>query len=135
MRLENSCQTRTSLTQAFLYPGVGLLETTNLSVGRGTDTPFEVIGAPWVDGRSLAVELNALELPGIAFVGASYRGVSLNRCVRDAYTVAPTVLRKLGVRFDAPDDTVSPTDSAESLGPQTPSMPTHIDQQQLEPAR
>src|SRR3989337_431722 len=39
-----------SLTQAWLYPGIGLLETTNVSVGRGTDTPFEVIGAPWCDG-------------------------------------------------------------------------------------
>ena len=48
-----------SLTQAFLYPGIGLLETTNVSVGRGTDTPFEVIGAPWLDGRKLAAELNA----------------------------------------------------------------------------
>jgi uncharacterized protein YbbC (DUF1343 family) len=47
-----------SLTQAFLYPGIGLLETTNLSVGRGTDTPFEVIGAPWLDGQKLAAEMN-----------------------------------------------------------------------------
>jgi CubicO group peptidase (beta-lactamase class C family) len=39
-----------SLTEAVLYPGIGLLETTNVSVGRGTDTPFEVIGAPWIDG-------------------------------------------------------------------------------------
>jgi uncharacterized protein YbbC (DUF1343 family) len=57
-----------SLTQAFLYPGIGLLETTNLSVGRGTDTPFEVIGAPWVDGQKLAAELNASNLAGIRFV-------------------------------------------------------------------
>lgn len=57
-----------SLTQALLYPGIGLLETTNLSVGRGTDTPFEVIGAPWLDGRRLAAELNARELPGVRFV-------------------------------------------------------------------
>ena len=39
-----------SLTEAMLYPGIGLLETTNLSVGRGTDTPFEIVGAPWLDG-------------------------------------------------------------------------------------
>src|SRR5690606_21207314 len=45
-----------SLAQATLYPGVGLLETTNISVGRGTDTPFEWIGAPWIDARQLAVE-------------------------------------------------------------------------------
>ncbi len=42
-----------SLTEATLYPGVGLLETTNISVGRGTDTPFEVVGAPWIDGQPL----------------------------------------------------------------------------------
>jgi uncharacterized protein YbbC (DUF1343 family)/CubicO group peptidase (beta-lactamase class C family) len=57
-----------NLTQAFLYPGIGLLETTNLSVGRGTDTPFEVIGAPWLDGRQLAAELNRDETPGVRFV-------------------------------------------------------------------
>ena len=38
-----------SLTQALLYSGIGLLEATNLSVGRGTDSPFEVIGAPWIE--------------------------------------------------------------------------------------
>lgn len=57
-----------SLTQAVLYPGVGLLETTNVSVGRGTDTPFEVIGAPWIDAVKLAQHLNAQNLPGTAFV-------------------------------------------------------------------
>ena len=54
-----------SLTQALLYPGVGLLETTNLSVGRGTDTPFEVIGAPWIDARQLA-ELNEMRIAGVS---------------------------------------------------------------------
>jgi uncharacterized protein YbbC (DUF1343 family)/CubicO group peptidase (beta-lactamase class C family) len=57
-----------SLTQATLYPGVGLLETTNLSVGRGTDTPFELIGAPWLDGQRLAAYLNGRGLPGLRFV-------------------------------------------------------------------
>jgi uncharacterized protein YbbC (DUF1343 family) len=57
-----------SLTQAWLYPGIGLLETTNVSVGRGTDTPFEVIGAPWLDGVRLADALRAQAIPGAAFV-------------------------------------------------------------------
>ncbi|MCA1594547.1 MAG: DUF1343 domain-containing protein [Acidobacteria bacterium] len=57
-----------SLTEATLYPGVGLLETTNLSVGRGTDTPFELIGAPWLDGQRLAAYLNGRNLPGARFV-------------------------------------------------------------------
>ena len=57
-----------SLTEATLYPGIGLLEYTNLSVGRGTDTPFEVVGAPWMDSRKLAAELNSRKLRGISFV-------------------------------------------------------------------
>jgi uncharacterized protein YbbC (DUF1343 family) len=54
-----------SLNAAALYPGVGLLETTNVSVGRGTATPFEVLGAPWIDGRRLAACLSARRLPGV----------------------------------------------------------------------
>ncbi len=56
------------LTAAMLYPGIGLLETTNISVGRGTERPFEWIGAPWIDGRKLAGELNTLGLAGVRFV-------------------------------------------------------------------
>lgn len=57
-----------SLTEATLYPGVGLLETTNVSVGRGTDTPFEVVGAPWLDGRKFAEYMNGRGLAGVRFV-------------------------------------------------------------------
>ncbi|HIA62867.1 MAG TPA: DUF1343 domain-containing protein [Planctomycetes bacterium] len=57
-----------NLNQALLYPGIGLLETTNLSVGRGTDTPFEQIGAPYIQGRELANAMNARKLNGIRFV-------------------------------------------------------------------
>ncbi len=57
-----------SLTEATLYPGVGLLETTNVSVGRGTDTPFEVVGAPWIQGDKLAEYLNQRSIPGVRFV-------------------------------------------------------------------
>jgi uncharacterized protein YbbC (DUF1343 family) len=65
-----------SLTQALLYPGIGLLETTNLSVGRGTDTPFEVIGAPWLDGRKLAAELSTKGIPGTSFVPIEFTPAS-----------------------------------------------------------
>lgn len=65
-----------SLTEAYLYPGVGLLETTNISVGRGTDTPFEVIGAPWMDGRQLAAALNARQVPGVSFVPVQFTPAS-----------------------------------------------------------
>lgn len=55
------------LEEAALYPGVGLVETTNISVGRGTDTPFELLGAPWIDGRALALYLNRRHLAGVRF--------------------------------------------------------------------
>jgi uncharacterized protein YbbC (DUF1343 family)/CubicO group peptidase (beta-lactamase class C family) len=57
-----------SLTEALLYPGVGLLEATNLATGRGTDTPFERVGAPWIDPRAFARALNERGLPGVRFV-------------------------------------------------------------------
>ena len=61
------------LTQAILYPGVGLLETTNLSVGRGTDTPFEVLGAPWIHPTKFAQALNQKNLPGVVFVPVKFQ--------------------------------------------------------------
>ncbi|MDX2037345.1 MAG: DUF1343 domain-containing protein [Isosphaeraceae bacterium] len=57
-----------SLNQAILYPGVGLLEASNLATGRGTDTPFERVGAPYIDPRAWARALNSERLPGIRFV-------------------------------------------------------------------
>lgn len=61
-----------NVTQALLYPAVALLEGTNLSVGRGTDTPFEVAGAPFIDGPSLAAALARRALPGVSFAAASF---------------------------------------------------------------
>jgi uncharacterized protein YbbC (DUF1343 family) len=54
-----------NLTQAALYPGVAMVEGANVSVGRGTDMPFEVVGAPWVDGKALADQLNRRGLSGV----------------------------------------------------------------------
>ncbi|MGB7200790.1 MAG: exo-beta-N-acetylmuramidase NamZ domain-containing protein [Pyrinomonadaceae bacterium] len=62
-----------SLTEATLYPGIGLLETTNLSVGRGTDTPFEIVGAPWLDGQKLAKYLNERSIKGVRFVPIRFK--------------------------------------------------------------
>jgi len=86
-----------SQTQALLYSGVGLLEATNLSVGRGTDMPFEVIGAPWImDPQILADAMNARGLAGVQFhpifftptssvhAGRSLGGVRLHVTDRDA---------------------------------------------------
>ncbi len=60
------------LPAAALYPGVGLLEITNVSVGRGTDTPFEIFGAPYLDARAFAAALNAEQLPGVRFVPVEF---------------------------------------------------------------
>ncbi len=61
-----------TVTQAALYPGIGAIEGANLSVGRGTDTPFERLGAPWVDGTALARRLNARRLPGVRFYPVTF---------------------------------------------------------------
>jgi uncharacterized protein YbbC (DUF1343 family) len=61
-----------SLRQAILYPGIGILERTNLSVGRGTDTPFEWLGAPWMDERVAAAYLNARNIPGVRFIPVQF---------------------------------------------------------------
>ena len=65
-----------SVTEAALYPGVALIEGTNVSVGRGTDTPFELMGAPWVKGRELATYLNARGIAGVRFVPVTFTPTS-----------------------------------------------------------
>jgi uncharacterized protein YbbC (DUF1343 family) len=59
-------------TAALLYPAIGLLEMTNISVGRGTDQPFEQFGAPWIDGQQLATALNDAKLVGLRFVPIAF---------------------------------------------------------------
>jgi uncharacterized protein YbbC (DUF1343 family)/CubicO group peptidase (beta-lactamase class C family) len=61
-----------SLTEATLYPGVGLIEGANVSVGRGTDTPFEVVGAPWIKGKELAAYLNGRGIQSVRFVPIAF---------------------------------------------------------------
>jgi uncharacterized protein YbbC (DUF1343 family)/CubicO group peptidase (beta-lactamase class C family) len=62
----------TSLAAAVLYPGVGMVEGAEVSVGRGTDTPFELVGAPWIDGRALAAALSDRHLAGVGFSAAEF---------------------------------------------------------------
>ena len=104
-----------SQTQALLYSGVGLLEATNLSVGRGTDLPFEVIGAPWItEPQVLADAMNARGLAGVAFhpimftptssvhAGRPLGGVRLEVTDRDAIrpvTVGLALGRELMERY------------------------------------
>jgi len=61
-----------NMIAATLYPGLGAIEQTNISVGRGTDSPFEQVGAPWIDGRALADALNARAIPGIRFYPVTF---------------------------------------------------------------
>lgn len=62
-----------SLTEATLYPGVGMIEGTNVSVGRGTDTPFEVVGAPWIKSVEFSKYLNARGISGVRFIPISFK--------------------------------------------------------------
>jgi uncharacterized protein YbbC (DUF1343 family)/CubicO group peptidase (beta-lactamase class C family) len=67
-----------SVTEAALYPGVALIEGTNVSVGRGTDTPFELVGAPWINSRELAAYLNARGIAGVRFVPVTFTPTASN---------------------------------------------------------
>ena len=110
-----------SLTAATLYPGVGLLESA-ISVGRGTDRPFEIVGAPYVDDLRFASEMNKAGLAGVRFVPLRFTptastfkdkpcgGVEIIVTDRDALNAVDVgiavacVLRKLhGEKFAAKD--------------------------------
>ncbi len=72
---QNPSPNMRSLTAATLYPGIGILEFA-ISVGRGTDTPFEVLGAPYIHDRRLASELNGLGLRGVRFIPEQFTPTS-----------------------------------------------------------
>ena len=65
-----------NLREAILYPAIGPLEACNISVGRGTDTPFELFGAPWVDDVALAEALNAADIAAVSFVPVRFTPAS-----------------------------------------------------------
>jgi uncharacterized protein YbbC (DUF1343 family)/CubicO group peptidase (beta-lactamase class C family) len=67
-----------SLNEATLYPGVAMVEGTNVSVGRGTDTPFEIVGAPWIKSKELASYLNARDIQSVRFVPVTFTPSSSN---------------------------------------------------------
>ena len=108
-----------NLAAAALYPGLGALEGASVSVGRGTDRPFEQVGAPWIDAVRLAEALNTRRLPGVRFypvrftpaadpyAGQPCPGVSLTvtdraalRPVRVGLEIAAALHRLSGRRFD-----------------------------------
>jgi len=109
-----------NLVAATVYPGVGAIEGTNISVGRGTDAPFEQFGAPWIDGGALAAALNARGLTGVRFYPTTFtpaagaklggqvcRGVFVIvtdrdqlRPVRLGLEIAAALMRLHGSKFD-----------------------------------
>src|SRR2546423_1925841 len=60
-----------SVSAVVLYPALGLVEGTNVSVGRGTLSPFELLGAPWIDGAAFTRALTSAKLAGVAFAEAT----------------------------------------------------------------
>jgi uncharacterized protein YbbC (DUF1343 family) len=105
-----------TMASAMVYPGMCLIEGTNLSEGRGTTTPFEIVGAPWLDGIKLAERLNALALPGTLFrpvtftptlskfSGESCQGVQLHVAERKSFRPLATALAIVeDIRRNYPD--------------------------------
>src|SRR3984885_8815322 len=90
-----------SVTEAALYPGVAIIEYTNVSVGRGTDTPFELLGAPWMKSKELAAYLNARGIAGIRFVPVTFTPASSNYAGQTCSGVNIVVTDRNG--FDAPE--------------------------------
>ncbi len=90
-----------SVTEAALYPGVAVIEYTNVSVGRGTDTPFELLGAPWMKSKELAAYLNARGIAGVRFVPVTFTPTSSNYSGQLCQGVNIVVTDRNG--FDAPE--------------------------------
>ncbi|HWZ83968.1 MAG TPA: exo-beta-N-acetylmuramidase NamZ domain-containing protein, partial [Terriglobales bacterium] len=90
-----------SLTEATLYPGVALIEGTNVSVGRGTDTPFEIVGAPWIKSKELAAYLNQRAIPSVRFVPVTFTPASSNFSGQKCEGVNVVLLDRN--TFDAPE--------------------------------
>lgn len=108
-----------TLNSLIAYTATCILEATTLSEGRGTTLPFEVIGAPWVDGNALASELNARELPGVVFRATGFTpsfskhqgemcgGVQLHFTNRDAFEPVSTGVHIVHALQNQPDSQFS----------------------------
>jgi len=90
-----------SVTEAALYPGVALIEGTNVSVGRGTDSPFELVGAPWIKSRELATYLNSRGIGGVRFVPVTFTPTASNYSGQECQGVNVVVTDRNGL--DAPE--------------------------------
>ena len=117
-----------TLDTALVYPGTALVEGTNLSEGRGTTKPFELIGAPFIDGDALAEQLNEADLPGVRFRAAYFTpqfskhagnlsgGIELYVTDREAYQTIKTGLTIVKTIHDMyPDDFAFSVESAQGV--------------------
>ena len=90
-----------SVTGAALYPAVALIEGTNISVGRGTDSPFELVGAPWIRSKELAAYMNARGIAGLRFVPITFTPTSSN--YKDQACQGVNIVLTDRNSFDAPE--------------------------------
>ncbi len=145
-----------TLTSAAVYPGICLFEGTNLSEGRGTTLPFELIGAPWLDADLTAQTLNALGLAGVRFRAAHFkpvaskfsseevRGVQVHVLDRESFRPFETGVRMLaalrrlsGARFEwreggAAFDRLAGTDSLRRAIEDGSALDEHLERWRLE---
>ena len=114
-----------SLTEAALYPGVGMVEGTNVSVGRGTDTPFELLGAPWINAGELARYLNAREISGVRFVPVSFTPIASTYAGEKCQGVNIILVERNA--FDAPELGIELASALRKLYPEQFQMERMID--------
>jgi uncharacterized protein YbbC (DUF1343 family) len=105
-----------SLEGATLYPGVELLENTNVSVGRGTDTPFQIIGAPWIKPKQLAAYLNARVISGVRFVPSEFTPTASTNAGKQCGGVQIVLLNR--ETLDAPELGIELASALHKLYPQ-----------------
>ena len=105
-----------NLEQVTLYPGVALIEGTNVSVGRGTDMPFQLVGAPWVKAPELAAYLNARKIEGVRFVPVQFIPASSNYARQQCSGVNVVLLNRETV--DAPELGIELASALHKLYPQ-----------------
>ncbi len=97
----NPTPTLHNLDQATLYPAVALIEGTSVSVGRGTDMPFQLVGSPYFTSKELSSYLNARNIPGVRFVPTSFTPTSGPFVRRECYGVYIIVTNR--EELDAPE--------------------------------
>lgn len=103
------------LVATTLYPGVGMIEGGEVSVGRGTETPFQLVGAPWLDGQLLATELNRQGVAGVRFTPATFTPVTATYAGRQCQGVRITIEDR--DRLDSPSLGLALATALYRLGP------------------